>query len=413
MTPIQRRYPRVIRVRSWNQPSRVPPGPAGRTAPARATLEAVPAPAHADEALARAVHRRDQPAADRELILQRRRHPLPRRRRDVDGVKRRLLGQPQRPVANYERHVVDAGRRQGGARVGGELRVALDAPDVRGQAAEQRSVVAGAGAHVEHAVGGRELEQLAHARDHERLRDRLAGGEWQRRVLPRVTAQVGRHEEVTRYRRHGLQHARVIDRGAQDPQQSLPRGHGRDSDDLRAAPELGSVNDGRFPRGHARIRRARNRPRRQHVPGRAVPRRAAAGRDPRHPAHDRGRERRGTRARAGRGGHQRLARRDRRRDRARRRGGRRRAGGMDRRPALGQRGRRGRAALRPRGAPGHTRRRRRRDHGAGPHRPRRLRQRSRRAGDGLLVARGAAADAAGAAARPLRDHRPRRPPLLP
>ena len=65
--------------------------------------------------------------------------------------------------------------------------------------AEHRGVVARAGADVEHALVARQREQLAHAGDDERLRDRLPRADRQRDVVPRLLAQARRDEAVARH----------------------------------------------------------------------------------------------------------------------------------------------------------------------------------------------------------------------
>ena len=121
----------------------------------------------------------------RELVRQRGAGRAARRRGDVDRVEGRVLGQPARAVADdaasRSRRPPPRGRARPARDSAG---VALDAPHVRGEPGEQRGVVARAGADVEHPLAAVELEQLAHARDHERLGDRLARADRQRRRCP-------------------------------------------------------------------------------------------------------------------------------------------------------------------------------------------------------------------------------------
>ena len=94
---------------------------------------------------------------------------------------------------------------------------------MRGQPGQQGGVVARARADVEHALAAVQLQQLEHAGDDERLGDRLLGADRQRHVLPRVVAQLGRHEGLARDRADGLEHALVADVASQRPQQPLGR----------------------------------------------------------------------------------------------------------------------------------------------------------------------------------------------
>jgi hypothetical protein len=157
----------------------------------------------------RAAARDHQPAAVRELLGERRRRPAGAAGPDVDRVVRRALRIAARPVADDERDVPHARLRERGARTLRQRRVPLDRDDPRREVGEHRRVVAGAGPDVEHVLVAAQREQLAHARDHVGLRDRLARGDRQRRVLPRLGAQVGRDEHVARDRGHRREHALV------------------------------------------------------------------------------------------------------------------------------------------------------------------------------------------------------------
>ena len=104
-----------------------------------------------------------------------------------------------------------AGARERLARHAREVGVALDRPDVRRERGEDRGVVARAGADVEHPVAGLELEQLGHARDDERLGDRLPAADAERGVVVGVRAQVVGHERLPRHPLDRPQHALVGD----------------------------------------------------------------------------------------------------------------------------------------------------------------------------------------------------------
>ena len=94
-----------------------------------------------------------------------------------------------------------------GERWRGARRVHTCAPSLR----QQRRVVARAGADVEDALVAVQLEQLAHAGDDERLRDRLAGADRQRDVVPRLGGERLGDEQVARDVADRLQHALVAD----------------------------------------------------------------------------------------------------------------------------------------------------------------------------------------------------------
>jgi len=79
------------------------------------------------------------------------------------------------------------------------------------QEREDRGVIARARPHVEHPVRGPQVEQLRHARDDERLGDRLAAADPERRVVVGVLAQVGGHERLARNPGDRVQHAVVGD----------------------------------------------------------------------------------------------------------------------------------------------------------------------------------------------------------
>ena len=142
--------------------------------------------------------RPDQAAARGELLGQRRRD-RGHRRRDVDRVVGRLGGMPERAVADQQRDVRGAGGGERRGRPLGQARMQLDAPDVRHEPREHRRVVARAGPDVEHALVAAQREQLAHARDHQRLGDRLPRADRQRDVVPRLLAPACGDEAVARH----------------------------------------------------------------------------------------------------------------------------------------------------------------------------------------------------------------------
>ena len=151
---------------------------------------AVLGPHDRDEPLSpRAATREDEPAADRELVVERRRHPVGGGG-DRDRVERRPVGSPEPAVADPDLDRGVTGLLERGARPDGERLETLDRGHVRGELVEHGGRVARARADVEHALGAVELEQRAHLRDDVRLRDRLALADRERRVVVRVPREV-------------------------------------------------------------------------------------------------------------------------------------------------------------------------------------------------------------------------------
>src|SRR5216684_1606969 len=123
-----------------------------------------------------APHRNDQPTARSQLIEERRRHGR-WGGRDENGVERRRLRPAQRAVADAKLDILVAQLGEDLLRAPGELRHDLDGADgaaERKQLAEDRRLVAAAGAHFQHALFPLELQRLGHGGDDERLRDGLA-----------------------------------------------------------------------------------------------------------------------------------------------------------------------------------------------------------------------------------------------
>jgi hypothetical protein len=97
----------------------------------------------------------------------------------------------------------------------GELLDQLHAVDALRELRQDCGLVAHAGADLEHRVGGLQIEQIGHHCDDERLRDRLAEADRQRRVFVGVALHLQRHELVARHLGQGLHDARVQRRLAQ------------------------------------------------------------------------------------------------------------------------------------------------------------------------------------------------------
>ena len=107
-------------------------------------------------------------------------------------------------LADDQRDVGDARAGQRGRGGRAQLRVALDAPHVRGDLREHGRVIARAGADVEHALAAAQAEERDHVGDQRRLADRLPGADRQRAVLPRAVTQILGHEELARHARDRL-----------------------------------------------------------------------------------------------------------------------------------------------------------------------------------------------------------------
>src|SRR5262249_54398056 len=90
-----------------------------------------------------------EPPVVRELLRERRWH-LGERRRDEDGVERRVFGQSTAAVADDDAHVVESCEACTGG--GGDVLPAFDAPHTAGDAGEQRGLPAEACADLEHLV---------------------------------------------------------------------------------------------------------------------------------------------------------------------------------------------------------------------------------------------------------------------
>ena len=147
-------------------------------------------------------------AALAELVDQRLRRVLGRGG-DDDAVEGRLLGQAERAVAVDHGDVVQPEPLEELAGAAGEAAMALDGVDPAGEAGEDRRLVAGAGADLEHLAALGHLERLGHQPDHGGLADGLAAGDRQRRVLVGALLEDAFEELGARGRLHRLQHVGV------------------------------------------------------------------------------------------------------------------------------------------------------------------------------------------------------------
>ena len=103
-----------------------------------------------------------------------------------------------------------ARRRKGAPRAVGELRQALDRVHFGGELGENRRLVAGARADVEHALVALERELLRDQRNDIGLRDGLAGSDRQRRVRVRGLAELLRDEQLARHLVHRREDTLVV-----------------------------------------------------------------------------------------------------------------------------------------------------------------------------------------------------------
>ena len=126
-----------------------------------------------------------------------------------DAVEGGLLGQAERAVAVDDGDVVQAELLEELAGAAGEAAVALDGVDAAGEAGEDRRLVAGAGADLEHLRAAGDVEGLGHQADDGGLADRLAAGDGERRVLVGALLEDAFEEFAARGLLHGLQHLGV------------------------------------------------------------------------------------------------------------------------------------------------------------------------------------------------------------
>ncbi len=153
----------------------------------------------------------DEAAAHLELLVQGL-GQVRRGGRDRDRGERRVLRKAAAAVADVHVHTVAVPCSvEQLARAVGERRDPLDRVHLARELGEHRGLVAGAGADIEDAFSAVQLELLADARHHVRLRDRLTLADGQRRVGVRTAVQLGRHEQLARNAFHGGEHALVDD----------------------------------------------------------------------------------------------------------------------------------------------------------------------------------------------------------
>ena len=91
-----------------------------------------------------------------------------------------------------------------------QLGHALDSDDTSApSSASTATLVAAAGADIEHLPAGTDPRELRHPRDDVRLADGLTVPDWQRQIRERLRAELGRDEAVARHGAHGAQDLRI------------------------------------------------------------------------------------------------------------------------------------------------------------------------------------------------------------
>src|SRR5262249_40873419 len=169
-------------------------------------------------------------------------------------------------VAHHHRDIVVAERLQARARGLGERAIALDAHDLAREPREYGSLIARAGADLEHAVVRRDRELLAHIGDHVRLADGLPAVDRQRLVGIGGVGMVWRDAILARDLAHGAQPPLVDDAAPPQVEQEphayfalvalhrarrlLRRGRRPLADDGRCAADRGLASAPPAPFGH-------------------------------------------------------------------------------------------------------------------------------------------------------------------
>src|SRR5438034_6589404 len=124
-------------------------------------------------------HGHHEPTAFSQLLEERRWHRRPARRHE-DAIEGSLVGPAHGAVRRTHPHIARPDRLESLARAGGEPGNALDGAHPRGHPREHGRLIAAARPDLQHLLPSRQLQDLRHARHHERLGARLtlADGEW-------------------------------------------------------------------------------------------------------------------------------------------------------------------------------------------------------------------------------------------
>jgi hypothetical protein len=122
-----------------------------------------------------------------------------------------VVGEPGAAVADNDSRVLGAVTLEGRACGERDALPALDAPDLAGEARQDRRLPAEAGADLEHPVGRRQLERGDHLSDERRLCRHLSVRDRQRRVVIGVRRELGRNELSPRHRSDRLEQTLILD----------------------------------------------------------------------------------------------------------------------------------------------------------------------------------------------------------
>jgi len=161
------------------------------------------------ELLARLAHREHEPSARLELIEQRARHVI-RRRRDHDHVEGAFFGPSAIAVAAAQAHVLIAEAVEILPRALGDRGNDLDREHRARDLVEHRRLIARAGSDLEHLLAALQPARLGHERDDVGLGNGLVVPDGQRAVAIRGIAQLLRNEFVPRHGAHGRENQRVF-----------------------------------------------------------------------------------------------------------------------------------------------------------------------------------------------------------
>jgi len=160
--------------------------------------------------ITRIADRHNQPPADFELRNQRLRNRWSTGR-DEYAIVRSMRGPTKRTVETLNSCVVDFQLANPSLRLARKIADAFDCINLRRDHRQHRSLVPRACANLQHTTILVELKQLRHARNDERLRDRLIRTDRQRVIAIGTTLQCLRHEEVAWYVSDCFEHAWVFD----------------------------------------------------------------------------------------------------------------------------------------------------------------------------------------------------------
>ncbi len=93
----------------------------------------------------------------------------------------------------------------------GQRAITLDRQHLPAKPRQDRGLIAGPSADLEHAMPGPYLQLFGHVGHHERLADGLPAGDAERAVAPGIGAVRRLHEHVARNFFHGAQHGLIAD----------------------------------------------------------------------------------------------------------------------------------------------------------------------------------------------------------